>query len=354
MQKIRVLEQKKQRAVAWWLVAGVLMIIIQVLLGGVTRLTDSGLSITQWRPLLGVIPPLNEEQWNKAFDGYKQIGQFKMLNSDFQLSDFKAIFFWEWLHRSWGILISVVFAIGFAFFFLKNYFDKKMIKPFIILFLLGGIQGSIGWIMVLSGLNDTHLYVDHIKLALHFISAMILACYTLWFALKLLIPEERRIADNKLFLSSFVLIIVVFLQLTYGAFMAGLKAALVAPTWPTINGMWLPEGMTNNSFVSDKINIHFIHRGMAYLLLLLLIGWFTMAIKSVGKNPLSILKKTSWWPMLSIVVQVLLGITVLMTAHYIVPGKFGTFEIFAELHQLVAMFLLMSLIINLYVVGKKS
>jgi cytochrome c oxidase assembly protein subunit 15 len=135
--------------------------------------------------------------------------------------------------------------------------------------------------------------------------------------------------------------------------MAGLKAALVAPTWPSINGMWIPDGMAGKSFVSDSSQYSFYTQRPCLLLLVLLIGWFTMAVKSAGKNPLSILKKTSWWPMLSIVVQVLLGITVLMTAHYIVPGKFGTFEIFAELHQLVAMFLLMSLIINLYVAGKK-
>ncbi len=348
------MEQKKQKAVAWWLIAGVVMIIIQVLLGGITRLTDSGLSITQWRPLLGVIPPLNEEQWNKAFDGYKQIGQFKVLNNNFQLSDFKSIFFWEWLHRLWGILLGVVFAIGFAFFLLKNYFDKKMIKPFIILFLLGGVQGSIGWIMVKSGLNDTHLYVDHIKLAMHFISAMILACYTLWFALKLLIPEEQRISDNRLFYSSFIIVMVVFLQLTYGAFMAGLKAALSAPTWPKINDQWIPDGLMANSFFNDKINVHFMHRGLAYLLLILLIGWFIRAGRSAGKNAVSILSKTKWWPISFIVLQVVLGITILLTAHFIVPGKFGTFETFAELHQLVAMFLLLSMIVNLYVVGKKA
>jgi cytochrome c oxidase assembly protein subunit 15 len=178
--------------VAWWLVAGVLMIIIQTLLGGVTRLTGSGLSITKWNPIFGILPPLNNQQWNDAFEGYKQIGQFKFMNSSYTLADFKSIFFWEWFHRFWARMLGIVFVVGFIYFLAFNYFDKRMIKPFIILFLLGAMQGLIGWIMVASGLNDEHLYVDHIKLALHFISAMILACYTLWFALKLLIPEEQE------------------------------------------------------------------------------------------------------------------------------------------------------------------
>lgn len=237
----------KRKAVARWLMLGVFMIVIQTVLGGITRLTGSGLSITDWNPIMGAIPPLNEEQWNKAFDGYKQIGQYKYLNSDFTLSDFKFIFFWEWFHRLWARMLGVVFVIGFIYFLVKRYFDKEMIIPFIILFLLGGLQGAIGWIMVASGLNDSNLYVNHIKLAMHFIAAMILACYTLWFALQLVIPNEKRVMDSRLHRFTLIIVIVLFIQLTYGAFMAGLKAAMSAATWPTINGMWLPDTLWNNS-----------------------------------------------------------------------------------------------------------
>jgi cytochrome c oxidase assembly protein subunit 15 len=328
------------------------MIIIQTLLGGVTRLTGSGLSITKWNPLFGILPPLNTAQWNEAFDGYKRIGQFKYMNSGFTLSDFKSIFFWEWLHRLWARMLGIVFAVGFVFFLVKKYFDREMIRPFVILFLLGALQGLIGWLMVASGLNDEHLYVDHIRLALHFISAMILACYTLWFALKLMIPEERRTANPKLSRSTLLIIVLLFVQLTYGGFMAGLKAAMAAPTWPTINTMWLPDNMLSKSFVSDKINVHFVHRTLAYILLGVLVYWFLSVRRYLSKDKLSLLATTSKWPLVLVGIQVTLGIVTVLSATTIIPGKFGLFEVLAESHQLVAMFLLMSLVVNLYVVGK--
>lgn len=347
------MENYKKKAVAWWLVAGVIMIIIQTLLGGVTRLTGSGLSITKWNPLFGILPPLNAKQWNDAFEGYKQIGQFKYMNSSYTLSDFKSIFFWEWFHRFWARMLGIVFMVGFVYFLLKKYFEASMIKPFIILFLLGALQGLIGWVMVASGLNDSHLYVDHIKLALHFISAMILACYTLWFALQLLIPEEKRLTHKRLHSFTLIILLLLFVQLTYGAFMAGLKAAMAAATWPTINGMWIPDGLMSRSFVNDKIAVHFIHRGLAYIICTLLIFWFFAAGRSAIKNHTSILKTTRWWPFLLVIIQVTLGIVTVLCAPMIVLGKFGTFEILAEFHQLVAMFLLMSLVVNLYVIRRK-
>jgi len=345
-------EIAKKRTVAWWLLLGVFMIIVQTLLGGVTRLTGSGLSITEWKPIMGAIPPLNEREWNEAFNGYKHIGQYKYLNSDFTLSDFKFIFFWEWFHRLWARMLGVVFAIGFIYFLLKRYFDKQMIIPFVILFILGGLQGLIGWIMVSSGLNDTHLYVDHIKLAIHFLSAMVLACYTLWFALQLLIPEEKRARSSSLHNFTIIAIALLSIQLLYGAFMAGLKAAMSAPTWPTINGMWIPDNLMQHSFVSDPINVHFVHRSLAYLLLIVLVFWFAKAGKYLKVNQSSLLSKTRWWTVLLVFLQVLLGIFTVISAPTIIVGKFGQYQTLAELHQLVAMFLLMSLITNLYVIKR--
>ena len=347
------MEDRKKKAVAIWLVAGVVMIIVQTLLGGVTRLTGSGLSITKWNPLFGILPPLNAKQWNDAFEGYKQIGQFKYMNSGYTLDDFKSIFFWEWFHRFWARMLGIVFLVGFVYFLLKKYFDRRMIKPFIILFLLGALQGLIGWVMVASGLNDSHLYVDHIKLALHFVSAMVLACYTLWFALQLLIPEEKRITDSRLHSFTLIILLLLFVQLTYGAFMAGLKAAMAAATWPTINGMWIPDGLMSRSFVNDKLAVHFMHRGLAYIIFTLLIFWFFRAGRIARKNKTSNLMSTKLWPFLLVIFQVILGILTVLCATMIVPGKFGTFEVLAEMHQLVAMFLLMSLVVNLYVVRRK-
>jgi heme a synthase len=343
-------ENKRRKAVSYWLLAGVFMIIIQVLLGGVTRLTGSGLSITEWKPIMGALPPIGDQQWQLAFEKYKQIAQFKYLNSHFELSDFKFLFFWEWFHRLWARLLGVVFSIGFIYFLVRRYFDKQMIVPFIVLFILGGVQGLIGWIMVASGLNDTDLYVNHIKLAIHFIAALLLLCYTLWFALQLLIPAEKRIENKKLHNLTVFVIVLLCVQLVYGAFMAGLKAAMAAATWPTINGMWIPDKLMVQSFLNHPINVHFMHRTLAYLLFAAVIYWFIKAKNIAISQPGTVLKKIYSWPLILVSLQLLLGIITVISAPQMVFGKFGQYEILAEAHQLVAMFLLMALVINLYVI----
>jgi cytochrome c oxidase assembly protein subunit 15 len=342
----------KRKWVAYWLLAGVLMIVIQVLLGGITRLTGSGLSITEWKPIMGALPPMNEAEWNHAFDGYKQIAQYKYLNSHFELGDFKFLFFWEWLHRLWARLLGVVFAIGFVYFLVKKYFDKEMVVPFIILFILGAMQGFIGWIMVASGLNENDLYVNHIKLAMHFIAALILLCYTLWFALKLLVPENKIAYSTRLHNFTVIIIGVLGVQLVYGAFMAGLKAAMAAATWPTINGMWIPDRLMVQSFVNHPINVHFMHRLLAYILATLIICWFGATTKRAKLQTGTSLSSSKKWPFILVLLQVLLGIITVLSAPKTVFGKFGQFEMLAELHQMVAMFLLMSLVINLYLVRR--
>ena len=335
-----------------WLLTGVFMIIIQVLLGGITRLTGSGLSITEWKPIMGALPPMNEQEWMAAFDKYKQIAQFKYLNSHFVLQDFKFLFFWEWFHRLWARMLGVVFAVGFIYFLIRRYFDKQLVIPFVILFILGGIQGLVGWIMVASGLNDTDLYVNHIKLAIHFISALVLLCYTLWFALQLLVPRGKRAEQEGLHNLTIFVIALLGVQLIYGAFMAGLKAAMAAATWPTINGMWVPDQMMSQSFVNNPINVHFVHRTLAYLLFAAIIYWFVKARKTAKMQPQTILDKASYWPVILVSLQVVLGIVTVLSAPKMVFGKFGQFEILAEMHQLIAMFLLVSLMVNLYIVPK--
>lgn len=326
------------------------MIVIQVLLGGITRLTGSGLSITEWNPIMGAVPPTSDASWDMAFEKYKQIAQFKYVNSHFELDDFKFIFFWEWFHRLWARLLGVVFAVGFIYFLLKKYFDKKMVLPLVTLFILGAAQGLIGWIMVASGLNDTDLHVNHIKLAMHFMAALLLLCYTLWFALKLIIPGERRLVDPGLYNFTFVVIVVLCVQLVYGAFMAGLKAAMSAPTWPTINGMWIPDGLMSQSFVDHPINVHFVHRMLAYILVIITVAWFAAAAKAGRSRQPWLLNRAKWWPLALVITQVILGIITVLSAPSIKFGKFGRFETLAEIHQLVAMFLLMALLVNLYIV----
>ena len=142
---------RSTKLVATWLLIGVVMTVIQVALGGITRLTGSGLSITEWDVITGSLPPFNEQQWLAEFNKYRQTPQYHLLNFDFTLSDFKFIFFWEWFHRLWARTIGLVFAIGFVWFLVKKHFKKEMINPLLILFLLGALQGAIGWIMVASG-----------------------------------------------------------------------------------------------------------------------------------------------------------------------------------------------------------
>src|SRR5665647_1112548 len=188
MQEIEINPYNKN--IAKWLYLGVFMLMIQILLGGITRLTESGLSITEWNPITGALPPLNNVQWQVEFDKYKETDQFRYIHADFSLSDFKFIFFWEWLHRTWARLMGIVFLLGFFYFLFKKQLKTDMIIPFIILFILGIIQGAIGWIMVKSGLMPEKMFVGHIQLATHFMAALLLLCYTLWFALTVSIPAK--------------------------------------------------------------------------------------------------------------------------------------------------------------------
>ena len=185
-------------------------------------------------------------------------------------------------------------------------------------------------------------------------AALLLLCYTLWFALKLLIPDRKLTFNNKLNTFTIVTIAVLCIQLVYGAFMAGLKAAMAAPTWPTINGMWVPDSVMLHRFVNHPINVHFMHRQLAYLLFTLIMFWFVSVSKFAKQNSGSLISKARWWPFVLVFVQVILGIVTVISAPKIVPGKFGTFEVLAELHQLFAMFLLMALVVNLYAVRRKT
>ncbi len=351
------LTTRSTRPVAIWLWVGIGMIIIQVLLGGITRLTGSGLSITEWNVVTGTLPPLSESAWLVEFDKYKATPQYQLLNFDFTLDEFKFIFFWEWFHRFWARLIGVVFLIPFLIFLYQRRFTKEMVQPMVILFLLGALQGAVGWIMVASGLTGDAIYVKPTRLALHFLFALGLFTYTFWFAMDLTVDRKQRISDrlvSRLTMGAIVLLVV---QLAFGALMAGHKAATAAPTWPDINGevipaaMWRPEwGMLN--FLENKILIHFMHRGLAYLILL---GVIILTINLHRLKPQSPIFKHSWWlPLFIVTLQVVLGIASVLFSLQIVPRTWGSFEWAAQLHQLVAMFLLMSLVWVQYLVSKKD
>lgn len=339
--------KKPNKNVAIWLYLGVIMLVIQIVLGGITRLTESGLSITEWNPVTGILPPLNTGQWQIEFNKYKGTDQFRYIHSGFSLSDFKFIFFWEWFHRTWARLMGIVFLVGFFYFLIKRQFKKDMIIPFVILFLLGMVQGAIGWIMVASGLVPEKLFVDHIKLATHFMTALVLLCYTFWFALSISIPSRMKVVDKSLRNRVWVILIILFFQLIYGAFMAGLHAATAAPTWPTINGQWLPDAMNQLSpgwknFLDNKITIQFIHRGLGYTLLVVVTIWWIKS-KKIRGSPLFI--KAKFIPLLLILLQASLGIATVLFS------PFGNNLVwFGVAHQLVAILFLMSIILMLYII----
>jgi cytochrome c oxidase assembly protein subunit 15 len=354
------LNDLKSKKVANWLLLGVFMTVIQIALGGITRLTGSGLSITEWEVVTGAVPPMSEATWQELFTKYKATPQFQLLNFDFTIQNFKFIFFWEWFHRLWARTIGLVFAFGFIYFLAKKYFQPKMIKPLLVLFLLGALQGAIGWIMVASGLEGDAVYVKPTRLALHFIFALGLLAYTYWFALSLLVQPIQHHRENqeaagkisRIKKYAWVILILLFLQLIYGALMAGHKAANVASTWPMINGQWIPDALLGKdgfflNAVNNTIWIHFIHRGMAYLLLLLIIVWSGSLLKLQG-NKFWVRARIA--PILLVIVQVFLGVFTVLSSAYIVPGVWGGFEWLAQIHQLVGMLLLLSVINILYVI----
>ncbi len=344
-------QQKAQRQIAIWLLIGVGMIVIQVLIGGITRLTESGLSITEWKPITGALPPLNDAAWQIEFEKYKGTDQFKYVHQYFSLSEFKFIFFWEWFHRTWARLMGLVFLFGFIYFLGAKKFNKGMIKPMIVLFTLGGIQGFIGWFMVKSGLVPEKYFVGHVELTTHFIAALGLLCYTLWFALSLLIKAEQIIINPKL--RNFLLLIlgVLFLQLIYGGFMAGMRAAVTAPTWPDINGSMVPDSMLELSpfsanLINNPLMVHFIHRGIAYLLVVLIgIWWF----KSRSVKAKSLFSKLRFMFLLLVISQAVLGILTVLNA-----TQPNMLVVFGVLHQFTAMLLVMVIVSLIFMVRRKQ
>ena len=354
---------RSNKLVANWLLVGVVMTVIQFVLGGVTRLTGSGLSITEWEVITGALPPLSEQAWLIEFAKYKQTPQFQLLNFEFDLENFKYIFFWEWFHRLWARIIGLVFAGGFIWFILAKHFKKEMIKPLAVLFFLGIMQGAIGWIMVASGLEGDAVYVKPTRLALHFIFALGLLSYTFWFALQLRVPTtalqisagmHQAVKKAKSF--NLLILALLVLQLMYGALMAGHKAAMVAPTWPTINGDYLPSNLFSDpnfflNFIENKILVHFMHRGIAYILLVLIIYWTVQLYRINGS---SFFNRIKILPILLVVLQVLLGIASLLYARSIIPGVWGIFEWMAQIHQLVGMSLLLSLVATYYVMRAQT
>lgn len=336
--------QRKQ--VGGWLLLGVGMILIQVMLGGVTRLTGSGLSITEWNVIMGTVPPLNESRWQEAFDKYKQFPQYRLMNSNMDISGFKKIFWWEFIHRLWGRLLAPVFLIPLAYFLWKKMIDKKLLTKLLIAFVLGGLQGLMGWIMVSSGLIDQP-WVSPISLSIHLILALVLLCYLFWISLEVLQPESEphSLADLKPFL--IWILVLLGLQIFYGGLMAGNHAALYYPTFPKFGERWIPEALfvltpRISNFFQNVGMIQLIHRTLGLLVAALIILFFYRARRKSG-TPL-FHRSNAAFPFL-VLVQASLGILTLINS----LGKIPIVP--AAAHQFVATLLLITCMILLFQVS---
>ncbi|RED44944.1 COX15/CtaA family protein [Seonamhaeicola aphaedonensis] len=264
---------KDNKTVIYWLLTGCFLIFIMVVVGGITRLTHSGLSISNYKLISGTIPPMNELDWQEAFDLYKQYPEYQKLNSHFTLEDFKDIYFWEWLHRVIGRLIGLVFFIPFVYFLIRNQLSKPTVKKAIILLLMGGFQGFLGWYMVKSGLVDNP-DVSHYRLAAHLTTAFLTFAYTFWVALDLIFPNPKPY--NKKFRNLLRWgLVVLLIQIIYGAFVAGLDAGFIHNHWPMMNEgkfihptVYIEQEPLLKNFIEGKSGVQFVHRMLAYIVVL--------------------------------------------------------------------------------------
>lgn len=336
------MKDSTRKQLSIWLYCGALAIFIQILLGGITRLTGSGLSITEWKPLLGALPPLNQAAWQQSFDQYKQIAQFKLVNSAFTLDDYKAIFFWEWFHRNWARFLGLIFLVPFFIFLLQGKLNSRLFIRLGILFLLGLLQGLIGWIMVKSGLNDTAVAVSDLRLAIHFTAALLLLCYTLWMAFSLSLQRLPMITAYKKQPVSGVVLVLVFLQLFYGGLMAGSKAALSAPTWPDMNGYLIPPALYQagqDPQLVYLLSVQFVHRTLAILIMAVILILYKKTAHWSNSN---LYHKVRLLPPLLVILQVVLGVVTLL-------GSFSpSHKVFALLHQFTGILLLAAVLLHFY------
>ena len=255
--------------ISLWLVSLMSIILLMIIVGGLTRLTESGLSMVDWRLFMGTIPPLSHGDWLKVFEDYKQYPEYQIKNINMTLSEFKYIFWWEYGHRVLGRLIGIIFIIPFIYFALKKYFSNEELYSYSFLLFLGGAQGIIGWWMVKSGL-DVNPYVSHLRLAVHLIIAQIILSLIACLFLKRLDIGiyKNNFSSHKTFFIFFNIII--FFTVIYGAFMAGLDAGKSFNTWPKMGDNYIPENLI---FIEDRlfgffdnsVFIHFFHRALAYL-----------------------------------------------------------------------------------------
>jgi cytochrome c oxidase assembly protein subunit 15 len=314
--------KKDNKKVIYWLLTGCILIFIMVVVGGITRLTHSGLSISNYKLISGTIPPMNDTEWTEAFELYKQYPEYQKLNNHFSLEDFKDIYFWEWLHRVIGRFIGMVFLLPFLYFLITKQLTKPTIKKAVILLFMGGFQGFLGWYMVKSGLVDNP-DVSHYRLAAHLTTAFLTFAYTFWVALDLMFPVKKEV--NKTFRNFVrVALAILILQIIYGAFVAGLDAGFIHNHWPLMSEdkfmhktVYIEQTPLYKNFIEGKSGVQFVHRTLAYIVaIFIILVWYKSR-----KLETTVLQKNGVQALLAMLgVQFLLGV---LTIVYQVPVWLG-------------------------------
>lgn len=333
-----------------WLLTGCFLVALMVIVGGITRLTESGLSIVNWNLIMGTLPPLNEHQWQEVFELYRQSPEFQKVNAHFEMEDFKSIFWWEYIHRLLGRILGLVFLIPFVYFLYKKKVTGSLKTKLWIIFLLGAFQGFLGWFMVKSGLVDRPS-VSHYRLAAHLTTALFLYAYILWVALQVMIPRQaaRSAGAGKLKKWTVALLSILTLQIIYGAFVAGLNAGFIVNTFPLMTGAVVHPSigralgdMGLSALTEHILTVQFIHRYLGKLLVVLGFWVWWKYWKTDVSGPVKVALN---WTALVFAGQFLLGVFTLL---FLVPVWMGV------LHQFGAIVLLTVLVYMLFRVKQET
>lgn len=307
------LKDDRSRPVAWWLFAVAVLVFAMVVVGGATRLTDSGLSITEWKPITGALPPMSQAAWEAEFAGYRAIPQFAQVNPDMTLEGFKSIFWWEWAHRFLGRFVGVAFALPFLWFLVRREIPRRLIWRCVGLFVLGGLQGAVGWWMVSSGLAE-RVSVAPERLMIHLSLALVLFACLIWCSLEAWCGQAREEAYGPWAKAGLGIAVMVFVQSMLGALVAANDAGRVFNDWPLMGGQVVPEGYWSQglwqTIAHNQASVQFHHRLFAYLLFALVVAFVLKAARSRFVQPT--VRSGAYLIGLLVAVQMTLGIVTLL------------------------------------------
>lgn len=332
---------KSNKPVIIWLYIGAFLVASMIVVGGITRLTESGLSMVEWKLIMGSLPPGSESEWQEMFDKYKEFPEYQQINYDFTLEEFKSIFWWEYIHRVLGRFIGIVFLVPFLFFWIRGYFNRNMLIRLIVLFFLGGFQGFLGWYMVKSGLVNQP-DVSHYRLAIHLVTAFTLLSYIVWLILIYTNTKYSNIQVQLYRKTMWYMYFVTMLQIIYGGLVAGLKAGKFHNTFPLMDGHWMPPTLLSAFneyglmvFIDNVSGIQFVHRWLGMFILVALVVIYYNFKKSLLPHT----RRRLLIFVLLVVLQAIVGIlTLLMKAPFA----------FAIAHQFIGILVVVAAIVNVY------